>query len=90
MEELSPELRKQFKPFNLDKNTPIVYGMHYPGIILVFGMPYNDFSVKPPCYRVAPEDARVGFNMAKWIERLEDDVPAPEPEVEEDEVEETE
>jgi hypothetical protein len=55
------------KSFDPKTSVPIVYGMHYPGIITIFGVPYNDDSVKPPCYRVG-DDPRVGFSTARWVE----------------------
>lgn len=48
-------------------SVPIVFGMHYPGIIVVMGRAYNDMSVAPPCYRLS-DDPRVGFQTARWIE----------------------
>lgn len=58
--------------FDPTKSVPIVYGMHYPGIVLVFGTPYNDRKVRPPCYRVG-DDPRVGYNTAKWVATEDED-----------------
>ena len=64
----------KFTKFDPNRSTPIVYGMRYPGIVLVFGVPYNDPKVKAPCYRVG-DDPRVGFNTAKWVESEPDGPP---------------
>jgi hypothetical protein len=53
--------------YDPNRSMPIVFGMHYPGIVMCWGTAYNDESVKPPCYRVA-DDPRVGFQTAKWVE----------------------
>ena len=57
------------KTFVPNKGIPILYGTHLPGIIVCFGIAYNDDSVKAPCYRVGQPS--VGFNNAVWVESEE-------------------
>jgi hypothetical protein len=53
--------------YNPDSSLPIMYGMYLPGIIVCFGIAYNDDKVSAPCYRLS-DDPRVGFQTARWVE----------------------